>query len=444
MRRTPTSRVAVVCLLTLVVGCGQQAARPGAGESGDAKGDAARGQQARASEEEKGRANDAEGGAPAEADDAIPPANSGLVRGLEGLLESAPIRESKLDLPTDLRSDLRKADDLLSRVKAENLAALREVNRRQRVRGEDSPNLILVVADRLVRGLVGCYGSGPSQTPSLDRLAAEGVRFTRYQSAAQGATPHWSLMTGLLADPAKAGQAAAIRPGQRTLAAVLWNAGYATALVGDCGLGGTVSPGEAARVGFEEWFGYRDSAEAADPWPEYLWSNAARLRVVANADGKRGRRGCELLRREVVDYLERHRRGRPFFLYVAWPWLDERQPAAGKSTMAGGAANDPTVPTDTVGRLDRALGVIVDQLKLKGLQRNTVLLVAGCGEASDGSEQSALAPLVVWAPGRFAGGRVVDQRCAACDLGLTLSELAGARWRPAARDGSSLLGVLKQ
>jgi len=447
MRRTRTGLV-LACLLALASGCrAHDSEPPAAGADGkpvEAKDPVA---------ERAGTAEEPLVEPQPPDDDVSPPAKHGLVRGLESLRKAIPVEKGR---PSQGAVDLQQADRLLSSVKEQNLAALREANRQVRIAGR-GPNLVLVVAQGLDCEQLGCYGKVPTQTPHIDKLAAEGIRFTSFQGGgAASDVAQWSLMTGLPASRVPAAQPAMLRPKDFSLANVLWSAGFATGLVGDCSLGGAIAPGDAAGQGFEAWSGYRDSAQGCSAWPEYLWYQGNRARVLENSDGKRGRSAADLLAGEAASFLGRHRRGRPFFLYLSWPQFGQR--TSGKA-VAGPSPSDETLQTAAWTELDRALGALVGQLKGLNLDRKTILLLIGAGGPRPGvaggapPERPAAgpshapgsgrpAPLIVWAPQRFSHG-VRDQRCTSCDILPTLADLAEAHRRPPIQTGTSLVPLLR-
>ncbi|NLX94623.1 MAG: sulfatase-like hydrolase/transferase [Rhodopirellula sp.] len=392
-------RLPVWLLLLVFFGCGPR------GQEADPDGGLGDHASAKAPQNNSGApAKPAEGKV---ADDDAPAAENPMIRGLEAVLESIPM-DALGDSQDEMGAGLREADSLLGRIKAENLAAIREVNRQQRVAGQDSPNLILLVVPRQSLNAVGSEGAKGSGTPNLDRLRQESTRFLNVaETGSTAAATHWSLFTGRRPD----GRRGAIEPDDFTLAELLWQAGYTTALIGDGSLEGLLVSSDPRSHGFDLWFGFRNRGEAEQAYPEFLWSNGARLRVLANAEAKQGESGADLVRRGIVDYLQRHYRGRPFFLYLTWAH-----------------------PPDPGPTLDAVLGEILQELQSRKLHRNTVLLLV----ASDAESKSQEA-FVVWGPGRIPDGVQSDRPCAACDILPTLADMAGASRRPPLVDGESLL-----
>lgn len=165
----------------------------------------------------------------------------------------------------------------------------------------DRLNVVFMLADDLGWGELGCYGQTKIPTPHLDRLAAQGTRFTRHYSGAPVCAPsRCVLMTGRHLGHAEIRgnlQASVNRPefkeGQHplsattsTLAHSFQKAGYVTAAIGKWGLGPVGSTGDPSRQGFDTFFGYNCQAVAHSYYPAHLWRNAER--VPLNATPVRG------------------------------------------------------------------------------------------------------------------------------------------------------------
>src|SRR5689334_20824873 len=147
------------------------------------------------------------------------------------------------------------------------------------------PNIIFILADDLGYGDLGCYGQQKIKTPNIDRLAAEGLKFTDFYAGATVCAPsRCGLMTGYhgghsrirgnkAAKTSDAMQRIALQPGDVTVAQLLKKAGYATGIFGKWGLGLEGTTGVPNKKGFDEWFGYLDQTHAHEYYPEYLWEN---------------------------------------------------------------------------------------------------------------------------------------------------------------------------
>ena len=345
-------------------------------------------------------------------DDLRQPLDNPLMRGIGDFVNTSPVFEDQ-QATDDLRTTIRQADQTLSRVKRENRDALRQMNRQVRIPGRNSPNVILLVVQRLSTVDLGCYGNPDAATPNIDALAGDGIRFTQFHTdATADSKPEWCLMTGTRE----------VRRA-KSLPSLLWYAGYSTSLVGDCSLGGSVA-GDPASYGFDESFGTQQSSDSERQFPQYVRTGGARIRVLANADGKQGISATELYTREALAYVERHQSGRPFFLWLTYPVV------AAQSERAVG-----------IQEVDNGVGRLVDQLNKLGIASNTIVFLSSYGNTA--SEASASLPLIVNAPTRFGGDTTVDHTCGAWDVLPTMLEMVGALHRPRDIDGKSFLETLK-
>lgn len=150
------------------------------------------------------------------------------------------------------------------------------------------PNIIVILADDLGFGEVGCYGQTVIQTPRLDQMAAEGMRFTHFYAGATVCAPSRSvLMTGQHHGHTRVrGNAGRTNPSAQalldedvTVAEVLSAAGYRTALFGKWGLGdvGEAETGLPRKQGFDEFYGYLSQHRAHNHFPDYLWENETKV-----------------------------------------------------------------------------------------------------------------------------------------------------------------------
>src|SRR5437868_5091655 len=135
------------------------------------------------------------------------------------------------------------------------------------------PNLIFILADDLGYGDLGCYGQERIRTPNIDRLAAEGMRFTQcYAGSTVCAPSRCCLLTGLHTGHARIRGNAGVplEPADVTVAEILKPRGYRTAAIGKWGLGNEGTTGMPNKHGFDEWFGYLDQTHAHNYYPRFL------------------------------------------------------------------------------------------------------------------------------------------------------------------------------
>lgn len=351
------------------------------------------------------------------------------------------------------------------------------------------PNLVYVLADDLGWAELGCYGQQKIRTPNIDRLAAEGLRFTQHYSGAPVCAPsRCVLLTGLHSGHAYIRDNGEIKPeGQRpipdetvTVAELLKRAGYATGVFGKWGLGGPGSSGEPNRQGFDEWFGYLCQREAHNFYPDHLWRNGERVELEGNDRGLTGAQySHDLIADAALDFVRAHK-DEPFFLYVPFtiPHLALQVPEDSLEEYRG-AWDDPPYEggkgylphpapraayAAMVTRMDRDVGRLVALLEELGLSDATLVMFSSDnGPTYDriGGSDSAFfesagplrglkgsvyeggirVPLVARWPGSVAAGAVSDHVSAFQDVMPTLLELAGAEVPPGL-DGISFAPTL--
>jgi arylsulfatase A-like enzyme len=337
------------------------------------------------------------------------------------------------------------------------------------------PNVIFLLADDLGYGDLGCYGQQKIRTPNIDRLAAEGMRFTQfYAGAAVCAPSRCVLLTGLHTGHAHIRDNGELpTEGQRpipastvTVAEVLKAGGYHTGIVGKWGLGGPGTEGEPNRQGFDHWFGYLCQRQAHRYYPPHLWRNGEKVILGKNQGGARGEYSHDRVADEAIRYIEDRASGAqkqtPFFLYVAFtiphvdldapddsmkPYLGqwEEKPFPGNHYRA--EAKPRAAYAGMVSRMDRDVGRIMAKLKESGIDDDTLVLFssdngptnaggsdAGFFRSAGGSrglkgslfEGGIRTPLVARWPGRVAAGSTSDHVGAFWDMLPTFSEVAGA------------------
>jgi arylsulfatase A-like enzyme len=311
------------------------------------------------------------------------------------------------------------------------------------------PNIILILADDMGYGDLGCYGGKQTPTPRIDRLAAEGTRFTQYYSASPICSPsrcgiitgmypaRWRITSFLQTRKGNAGCEAAdfLDPAAPALPRALKAAGYATAHIGKWHLGGgrdVVNPPKFAAYGYDEGVGTWESPE---PHPDitatdWIWSPQDKV--------KRWNRTAFFVD-QTLDFFDRHR-GRPCFVNlwpddVHTPWVPDE--VSDKKDL-------PKNFRPVLGEMDRQVGRLLDGLQARGLADNTLVIFTSDngalptfnGERSGGFRGSKLElweggirmPFLVRWPGRVPAGRVDDRSVlAAIDLFPTLCAVAGAK-----------------
>lgn len=349
------------------------------------------------------------------------------------------------------------------------------------------PNLVLILADDLGSGHLGCYGQKKIATPHIDRLAAEGMRFTQFYSGANVCAPARStLMTGLHTGRTPVrnnGLDRHLYDTDVTVAEVLRKAGYATGGFGKWGLGRETTPGVAVRQGFDTWFGQYSQTHAHFHYPYYLMKDLERVPLPENSGKRQGSYAPDVIHARALEFIERNQ-DRPFFAYLAYtlPHVELLAPAAARKAYEGKwpriARADPRpgyLGSDDayaefagmISHLDAQVGEVMALLKRLGIDENTVVLFtsdngpqpgawtdifvdffAGAGpfRGAKGSfyEGGIRVPLLARWPGHIRPGTVSEQVGYFPDVLPTLAELAGATaHQPAQLDGLSLAPTLR-
>jgi arylsulfatase A-like enzyme len=334
------------------------------------------------------------------------------------------------------------------------------------------PNVIFILADDLGWGDLSCYGRPDYRTPNLDRLAAEGTRFTDSYSASAVCTPTrcafatgrypGRLKIGLVEPLPATNHLIGLDPGHPTIASLLKKSGYDTALIGKWHLGFRPEWGPNAH-GFDEFFGVL--AGAAD---YHLHKNGLGEPDLYENLKPVERHGylTDLLTDRAVNYISR-RRTAPFYLslhYTAphWPWQDRKggEPVIFTDktiepvTMGGGGSLQ--LYAQMMRSLDDGVGRVMKALKASGLDRNTLLIFTSdnggekfsyhwpfSGAKGELLEGGIRVPAVVRWTGVVPSNRVLDQMTITMDWTATI---LAAGQTPAAEeyplDGIDLLPII--
>ena len=324
------------------------------------------------------------------------------------------------------------------------------------------PNVVFILADDLGYGDLGAYGQKLIRTPHLDRLAAEGLRFTDFYAGSTVCAPSRAVLmtgrhTGHASVRGNAGGGAhsiqTLRAGERTLAHLFKDAGYATALFGKWGLGETGSPGHPNRMGFDAFFGYLNQRHAHNYYPSFLFRDEARvpLRNVPEKEDEEGagwaRTRVEYSHDVIVDAALRwvdENRAKPFFLYLA-----VTLPHANNEAKAGTGdgqevpdygeyAREPWPNPDKgqaamISRLDRDVGRLLAKLEELGLAKDTLVLFSSDngphqegGNDPDCFDANGPLPRPEARPLRGRHPRAADRALAGADRARVRSRLTSA------------------
>lgn len=262
------------------------------------------------------------------------------------------------------------------------------------------PNIVFILADDLGYGDLGSYGQKKIPTPNLDRLAADGIRFTQtYAGSTVCAPSRCALMTGLHTGHCRTrGNGGGggprsnvpLAPEDVCVAELLKKAGYRTALIGKWGLGEEGSTGIPTKKGFDHFFGYLNQHHAHNYYPDFLWRGEKKEPLgnpqskVENVAEKFNVYTPDLFLADALQFLDENK-SRPFFLYFATTVPH----ANNEKTRATGEGNE--VPTDApftretwpqaeknkaamISHLDTDVGKLLAKIHNLGMEKDTVVI----------------------------------------------------------------------
>ena len=331
------------------------------------------------------------------------------------------------------------------------------------------PNVIVIFTDDLGYGDLGCYGATEFGTPRIDRMSAEGMRFTDFYVAASvcsasraalltGRYPVRTGVTGVISANSKTSLPLA----EETLAERFKKLGYATAIIGKWHLGNTPDVW-ALRQGFDEWFGTVGSNDMGKGRPtlEERRAGKAGVELVENETViEVNPDQTQLTRRytrRAVDFIQRKKDG-PFFLYL--PHNMPHTPIFASKEFAGGTRRG--LYGDVVAEIDWSVGEIVAALKRAKIDERTIVmftsdngpwLIFGNHGGSAGSfaggkkqtlEGGMRVPMIIRWPGRISAGMECRKLVTALDLTPTLLALVGTTIDKSKIDGRDVSPWLLQ
>jgi arylsulfatase A-like enzyme len=343
-----------------------------------------------------------------------------------------------------------------------------------------SPNIIYIMADELGYYEPGFMGGKTIQTPNLDRMAAEGIRFQNLFAGSSVCAPtRCCFLTGKHSGHTSVranGGGTPLRAGEETIASILKQQGYATGGFGKWGCGGRDSTGVPEKHGFDVFLGYYDQVHAHTYYPPYLIRNSEEVPLAGNQGVSTGKTYSQYVIHDAAMKFVREHSREPFLAYLpytpphglfdipdsdpAWalyqdkPWPESARRYAAMVTM-----------------LDRQVGEVLALLKELGIDQNTLVFFSGDNGGADyftsaehprgvhsanknpetgveyrgkkGNlyEGGLRVPFIARWPGKIAPGRVSDYLGYFPDILPTLAEVAGAT-APDDVDGLSLLPEL--
>ena len=350
----------------------------------------------------------------------------------------------------------------------------------------DLPNIVYIMSDELAYYELSHMGNPYIKTPRIDRMAAEGIRFTQALAVAPVCAPlRCGLMTGKHMGHASVRAndgGTPLRADEPTIASMLSQQGYATGGFGKWGAGGRDSTGVPESHGFDVFFGYYDQVHAHSFYPPFLIRNSDEVPLPGNAGGRSGQTYSHyVIMEEGLKFIREHQ-DQPFFCYLpitpphgmydipsddpAWDayegedWIEDE-----------GVSQDTKNYAAMVTMVDRNVGQVLDLLKDLKLDDNTIVFFTGDNGGQDRfkSEQHPRGffgpnvnprtgvefrggkgnlyegglriPFLVRWPERIRSGQVSDLLFYQADILPTLAELTKAK-APEEIDGISILAEL--
>lgn len=332
------------------------------------------------------------------------------------------------------------------------------------------PNVIVVLCDNLGNGDVKCFNADSlHRTPHLDRMAAEGMKFTSFYSASGVCTPsraalmtgcypcrvdmHVSDTGGLVLQPVAA---KGLNPAETTLAEVMKSAGYATTMIGKWHLGDQPEflP---TRQGFDSYLGipYSDDMtrdKKPEVWPELpLMRDETVIEAPVDRDYLTSR-----YTRAAIEYMEANQ-NRPFFIYLPHAMPGSTAAAHASPAFQGKSANGKW--GDSVEELDWSMGEILAALKRLNLDDNTLVIWTSDNGAPrrnppqgsnapyqgwgyDTSEGAMRVPMIARWPGKIPAGRECRELTSMLDLLPTLGAVCGGTAPAQKVDGHDISPLL--
>lgn len=272
----------------------------------------------------------------------------------------------------------------------------------QRMYAGTKPNIIFIIADDLGYADIGCYGQQKIQTPHIDNLAKNGLRFTQFYAGTSVCAPsRASLLTGLHTGHTQVRGNRGFKPeGQYplgentpTIATLLQEAGYYTAAFGKWGLGYPGSTGTPDKQGFYTFYGYNCQSQAHNYYPDHIWENSTRIEWPGNLVSD-SLYSADNIHQKALEFIATPR-DQPYFLFLPYtlPHGDLDVPKDAIYQQYVKQFNEPAVakpiqpkPGDRyepyphaayaamVSRLDKYVGEIRKQVAASGQENNTLIL----------------------------------------------------------------------
>lgn len=332
------------------------------------------------------------------------------------------------------------------------------------------PNILFILADDLGYGDLSCYGQKHFETPAIDSLAANGLRFTDHYSGSTVCAPsRATLMTGKDTGHAaiRGNGAFALPASETSVASLLRKAGYRTAKIGkSCVTGNTQTPEDAAVHGFDWFFGTTDHRDGHFRYPRFVYENTTRIDLPGNDLHTGDTYDLDLYRDKALAFLGQQSAEKPFFLLLSLPVPhaainvpedsmarvrpgvrpERKVPAPQKPPHYTHVAEPKASYAGLMTRIDDAVAAITAKLREQGLLENTLIIFTSDngphaeggyhprmlqssgalrGHKRDLYEGGIRVPMIAHWPAAIRPGRATDHPSAFWDFLPTACDLAG-------------------
>lgn len=353
------------------------------------------------------------------------------------------------------------------------------------------PNVIFILADDLGYGDLGCYGQQIIQTPHIDALAQQGMRFTDFYAGCSVSAPsRASLMTGRHTGHTKVRGNKEIQPeGQSpmadlpTLGTLFQRAGYTTGIFGKWGLGFPGSGSEPLDRGFDRFYGYNCQRQSHLYYPEHLWADREQVTLPENERNGRGTYAPDLIQQDAIAFIKQAADAqKPFFAMMTYTlphaelnlphdalyesYRSKVEPRPWNSQYKGDYPSTPDAHASfaaMVGRLDMYVGQLMQTLKELGIEERTlVVFTSDNGPHREGGanpeyfnssgslrgvkrdlyEGGVRVPMIARWSGTIAPGSQTATPGAFWDFLPTFATMLGKPTEARGTDGTSLLGLM--
>lgn len=335
------------------------------------------------------------------------------------------------------------------------------------------PSIILIMADNIGYGDLGCYGQTKVKTPVLDRLASEGIRFTSYYAGSPNdEASRASLFTGLEPKHIDSSVSHPLPLDAFTVPTMLKEMGYHTGLIGEWNLGDT-PPVQPRTKGFEEFAGFLSQTHARDYYADNIYrqdtlTGSNRLETLPdNWNNAHGLYLPDLLGSASSRYIKIHVPDRfnkytAFFLCVAYPIPHEGLPPKQSYYDSESWTQPEKDRANMITRMDESIGHILSELEMWHMETNTIVIFTSVGgpqqegalnpkffnaagplrgDAGSVYEGGIRVPMIIRWPAQIKPGQVSDAPWAAWDLLPTIAEMALLP-PPHKTDGVSVMPLL--